>query len=148
MKKVILNKCYGYFSVSGVGYAKYCEKIGKPCFMYKMSFDQDLDKVTYTKKNIYEDRVGIFDIFLTKYIGDVTTRPNSLIHDKDIQDAIIDLDSDHREDPILIEVVEELGEDANDWCSQLKVVEIPDDLDYVIDNNDGIETLHQRVQTW
>jgi hypothetical protein len=30
----------------------------------------------------------------------------------------------------------------------LVVVEIPDGLDYVIDDYDGFETLHERVEEW
>ena len=51
---------------------------------------------------------------------------------------------------MLVEVVEELGEDANNRFSELHVVEIPDDVaeDYVIDDYDGIETLHKRTEEW
>ena len=48
----------------------------------------------------------------------------------------------------MIEVVEELGEKASGRFGNLKVVEIPDDLEYVIDEYDGIETLHQKVKEW
>lgn len=58
------------------------------------------------------------------------------------------LDAEHREDPVLIEVIEELGEGANTKFSKLKIVEIPADMEYVIDEYDGIETLHQKVQEW
>lgn len=33
-----------------------------------------------------------------------------------------------RNDPVLVEIVEKLGEDADDLYSKLKVVEIPDDI--------------------
>lgn len=46
------------------------------------------------------------------------------------------------------ECVEELGEKANGKYSRLEVVEIPDGLDYVIDDYDGIETLHENVRCW
>jgi len=59
-----------------------------------------------------------------------------------------DLDTDYRTDPILIEVVEELGDAANGDYAELRVVTIPDGMDYVIDEYDGIERLHQRVKYW
>ena len=58
------------------------------------------------------------------------------------------LNESYREDPTLIEVVEELGAKANGDFGKLKIVEIPYDLDYVIDEYDGFETLHQKVQEW
>lgn len=55
-----------------------------------------------------------------------------------------------RKDPDLISIVEELGGEANGWCSKLVIVDIPDELDgkYVIDDYDGIETLHEDVPVW
>ena len=57
------------------------------------------------------------------------------------------LDGKHRFDPILIEVIEELGDAASGKYSELRVVEIPDDVaeDYMIDDYDGIEILHKKV---
>ena len=53
-----------------------------------------------------------------------------------------------RNDPILISIVKDLGTKANGSASKLVVVDIPDGLDYVIDEYDGIETLHERVTCW
>ena len=44
-----------------------------------------------------------------------------------------------RNDPILVEVVNELGEKANGFCSELKIVEIPDDMKWEIEEYDGKE---------
>lgn len=56
-------------------------------------------------------------------------------------------DSD-RDDPILIKVVETLGKEANTEFSSLKVVEIPDDVDYYIDDYDGMETIEECHRSW
>lgn len=58
------------------------------------------------------------------------------------------LDESYRDDPILIEIVEELGDEANGMCADLVVVDIPDDMDYVVDDYDGIETLRPKTPTW
>lgn len=55
--------------------------------------------------------------------------------------------NDKREDEVLIDIVERLGEKANVY-SELVIVEIPEDLDYIIDDYDGIETLHEKVKEW
>ena len=58
-----------------------------------------------------------------------------------------DADGD-RANPILVKVVETLGKEANDEYSSLKVVEIPDGVDYYIDDYDGMETIEECHRSW
>jgi hypothetical protein len=51
---------------------------------------------------------------------------------------------EYRNDPRLVEVVEKLGEKANGRFSELKVIEIPFDIDYYIDEYDGMETVYEK----
>ena len=53
-----------------------------------------------------------------------------------------------RDNPILVKVVETLGEEANTEYSSLKVVEIPDGVDYYIDDYDGMETVEECHRSW
>lgn len=53
-----------------------------------------------------------------------------------------------RADPCLIEVVETLGGRANTYCSDLKVVNIPDDVKWEIDEYDGIEKVVEVHRVW
>ena len=53
-----------------------------------------------------------------------------------------------RNDPILVEIVEQLGEDAGHRFSQLKVVEIPDDVVWGIEEYDGNEWIAEKHRTW
>lgn len=54
-----------------------------------------------------------------------------------------------RDDPLLIEIVEQLGERANDDWSCLAVIEIPDDVeDWYIEENEGLETIHEVHRQW
>ena len=53
-----------------------------------------------------------------------------------------------RNDPRLVAVVEELGKKANTWVSSLKIVEIPDDVDWVIEEYDGLEWVSEKHRTW
>ncbi len=50
-----------------------------------------------------------------------------------------------RDDPDLIE---ELGPMAYDDCSELKIVSIPDDVEWVIEEYDGIEWISEAHRTW
>jgi len=53
-----------------------------------------------------------------------------------------------RDDPALVATVEQLGEEADGICSALKVVEIPDDVAWQIEEYDGNERVAERHQTW
>ena len=53
-----------------------------------------------------------------------------------------------RNDPALIEVVEVLGEAANGFAANLKIVEIPEDVDWCIEENDGREWVAEKHRTW
>ncbi len=54
----------------------------------------------------------------------------------------------NRADPILIEIIEELGEDADSNWSNLKIVEIPDDVEWEIEEYDGVERVAEKHRTW
>ena len=133
--KVILNKCYGGFGVSKEAYELYAKKKGVTLYWYEYANDE-----SYKRATSYDP----FNKALVKDFGDVVVKPND-----DFWDYYLRLNESSRTDSALIEVVEELGsERASGPYSKLVVVDIPDDLDYVIDDYDGIETLHQKVQTW
>ena len=49
-----------------------------------------------------------------------------------------------RNDPFLIQVVEELGKNANGRSAELKIVNVPDDIKgWSIEDYDGIESIHE-----
>ena len=137
MKKVILNKCFGGFGVSKEAYELYAKKKGISIFRYTQ---EDSRNKIYIYAN--DDNTSL-NFYFTKDFGN-----NVYISSEDFKKYNLFLDEDFRDDKTLIEVIEELGEKANSMYSDLKIAEIPDDLDYVIDNYDGIETLHQKVKEW
>lgn len=49
-----------------------------------------------------------------------------------------------RHDPVLVRVVEELGERAFGPYSALRIVELPDGTEYRIDEYDGLESVETR----
>ena len=53
-----------------------------------------------------------------------------------------------RDDPVLIQVVEELGDAASGRYSSLKIVEIPDDIKWQIEEYDGMEHVAEEHRTW
>ena len=55
---------------------------------------------------------------------------------------------DKRDDKDLVAVVQELGVEANSGHSDLKIVEIPEDVKWYIDEYDGIEVVHEFHRSW
>ena len=161
MTKVILNKDFGGFQVSAKAHKMYAEKLGKELFYYVGEYNHDMSKsdedgeseykpfVVYTRVS-YEEflkKNTLLYFYSFKDLGEVVSR--DIIRED--ADSWLDLDHNHREDPLLVEIVEELGEEASGYAGTLKVVEIPDELangNYMIDDYDGWETLHQKVEEY
>lgn len=57
-------------------------------------------------------------------------------------------DKEIRTSPAVIQVVKELGSKANGTHSELKVVEIPDDTEFTIEEYDGKEYIAENYNTW
>lgn len=53
-----------------------------------------------------------------------------------------------RTNPDLVRCVETLGKAADGRFAKLKVVKIPDDVEWEIDDYDGLETVHEVHRVW
>jgi len=73
---------------------------------------------------------------ITFYIDEINDESYFEAHDFD------------RTDPALIQVVEEMGDASFGWAAKLKIVEIPDDVDWYVSDYDGIEHIAERHRTW
>lgn len=91
--KVVINKCYGGFSLSKEGINRYA-----------------------TLKNVDPDSFYCRDL--------------------------------PREDSLLVQVVKELKEKANGRYAKLRIVEIPDNISWHIEEYDGIEWIAEDHRTW
>jgi len=146
MAKIILNKDFGGFSASYKAHKLYAKKKFNVDNIYVYNFEVNHDanlpyKTCYRRSDSAKD--SVFNCYTIKDLGEV-------VHDIFDSEYALNLDESHREDPILIEIVEELGKEASGRYGCLEVVEIPDELvgNYMIDDYDGIETLHQKVQEY
>ena len=131
--KIVINSCFGGFGLSNKGIKRYLELQGKECWFYKQTkYEYNDGKDEYILSDENDD--SLFVIFNTKYLGEVTNELDDDFYYGDIS----------RTDENLIKVVEELGSEANSRFSDLKIVEIPDDVEWDIDDYDGIETIHEE----
>jgi hypothetical protein len=53
-----------------------------------------------------------------------------------------------RSNPLLVSCVEHLGEEADGDCASLDVVEVPDDIEWYIDEYDGQERIAENHRSW
>lgn len=67
---------------------------------------------------------------------------------KDLTGEDFDHFAAYRDDEALVKVVEQLGEKANDDYSDLKIVEIPDGVEWVVQEYDGMEWVAEKHRTW
>lgn len=81
---------------------------------------------------------GLSDAGITRYLELADLILTGDFYDRDIP----------RDDSALIQVVEEMGEAANGSCADLKIVDIPDDVDWYIEEYDGNEWVAERHRTW
>ena len=59
--------------------------------------------------------------------------------------GLSDIPRDH---PLLIQVVEELGDDASGNHTTLKIVEIPESVDWKVESYDGNEWIREVSREW
>jgi antirestriction protein len=120
MTRVAINRCFGGFGISDKAFEKLLERKG-------IAFDKVDQKVSSLFGASYYD---------AGYAGD----ENHYLSDYDFcQD---------RADPDLIAVIEELGKDSWGWASELAIVDIPDDVEWHIDEYDGLEHVAENHRTW
>lgn len=143
VKKVVINKCYGGFGLSLSG-AKHLAKLKgyEKLYFYKYDYSTgDLVKMS-SEELEQEDLDLIFQIY-TKDMGDIIVDNNA----HEFRFTLADYD-DTRDDKDLVATVEELGSKVNSKYSDLKVVEIPDGVEFTIESYDGVEWVAEKHRTW
>ena len=123
--KVVINTCFGGFSISNVALEKILQRKGiayeKTPVKHKFFFKTQDNEFDYWKAG----QVGDDDAYLSSYN----------FHDD-------------RTDVDLIAVIEEMGEASFGWAADLKIVEVPDDVKWHIDEYDGREYVAEDHRTW
>lgn len=140
--KIVINKCYGGFGLSLKAKRRLAELRGQKLYFYKQTkyrYRDGIDEYSVVG-DCERDFFGIYA--LTKNLGKTI---NELPDDDDLW---LDDCRSQRDDPKLIQVVEELGDEASGECSHLKIVEIPDDVEWEIKEYDGAEWIAEKHRTW
>lgn len=136
--KVCINKKYGGFSLSGEGEDTYAKLKGIKLFRYKETDEENV--YVRTKDNNAEN---YRTIILTIDQGD------KFIYDARKEQGWWYSGDIERDDKALVEMVEKLGtEKASGRFGKLVVIEIPDDIQWHIEDYDGRESIHEDHRSW
>lgn len=116
MTKVVINRCFGGFSLSDNAVERYAQLKGINLGSRQNS--------RMGGAHWYIDGVEDDEHYFSSY------------------------SIESRDDAALVQVVEEMGESANGQCAELAIVEIPDDVEWHIDEYDGSEHVAENHRTW
>lgn len=137
--KVVINACYGGFGLSHKGVMRYAERKGIKLYPVE---DKRFGFTTYFRVPPEErmEDIGVRFHYLSLEDRVEYNRKwgEQTLYDRDIP----------RDDQDLVAVVEELGAEANSRYAELKVVEIPDNIEWEIDEYDGMETIEEKHRSW
>ena len=137
--KIIVNRCYGGFGISEKAINRYAELAGITLYRFTdKRINGNLDLKHFMP---YEE--GMKNVFTIYHSTKPLKDDGTYAEDSWWYDGNLD-----RNDPVLVQVVEELGKDANGDYAELRIVEIPDDVKWEIDDYDGIETIHEVHRSW
>jgi hypothetical protein len=135
---VIINACYGGFGLSTLAVIKYYEAKGIKVFPYQSGYMNNNKELI----PIHEDAVLLGNNNYSYSVDIYRTDKAHKLDKRRREEFFIYIDYDlKRHDETLVQIVQELGKNANSSCANLQVVEIADGLDYTIDEYDGFESI-------
>ena len=141
--KIVINAQYGGFGLSKLATEEYLRLKGKKSYFYSTECD---GREIYYKKTDSSFKEDIFTLCFTKDLGESISGEE--ISEDMWKNYCFSAKKVKRTDEDLIKVVEKLKERANTICSSLKTIEIPDDVDYEIEEYDGNEWVSEKHRTW
>lgn len=117
--KVVINACYGGFNLSEQAFEMLMARKG-------VSFEKEYSGSKIMGSHYYQPG----------HVGDNAYYISERNYCED------------RADPDLVAVVEELKDEANGLCAELKIVQIPSDVEWHIAEYDGLEWVAENHRTW
>lgn len=118
MTKVVINTDFGGFGLTDAAFEKLLDRKG---IKWEKQTNQYGSVDYYNAGHLGED-----DYYLSPY----------------------DYTNDDRSDPDLVAVVEEMGEESWGQYANLKIVDVPDDVQWHLVEYDGLEHIAENHRTW
>lgn len=141
--KIVINSDYGGFGLSVDTVLNYAKRKNLSLYFYEYAMTEETS--FYNKVDAAKARDAFQLFYLTEEIGE---RIDADDFYGLAEDFIFHVREISRTDPDLIAAIEEVGVEAADRYAKLKIIEIPDDVDYVIQEYDGAEWVAERHRTW
>lgn len=139
-RKIVVNRCYGGFSLSEAGVMLYAKLKGLTVYS-----ERD-EKSSFTTYWIVPPEDRLPEPSQADWQAWPMDERTEYIRKQDAQE--INDRKLERDDPALVETVETLGAAANGMCAQLDVTAIPADVEWQIEEYDGREWIAERHRTW
>ena len=140
IQRIVINTCHGGFGLSNDAVLRYLELSGTPVWS---ELGNGLVRFKYwlvpPSERINEPSMDEWrTMSIQERQAHNTKYSQQVFYDREVP----------RDDPILVKTVLELGEKADGDHANLKVVEIPGDVDWCIEEYDGKEWVAEVHRTW
>jgi len=155
MQKIVINVQYGGFGLSPLALKRLAELQGRECYFFKK---ENLLKGPYIPITIEEATAELmFDAFDIPNPNDVLPKQDNWwelsdeerrISNQKYKEHEINDRNLNRTDKHLVQVVKELKEKANGQCATLKIVDVPDNVEWEIEEYDGNEWVAEKHRRW
>lgn len=154
--KVLISKNYGGFTIPYYIMEEYAKKTNKPIYYYLEGYLENGKKFTKLNFLELEEKYQFSLRYKEKDFGDILQAEYSSDNFQEILGEIISHETDYkienlRTNETLINIVEEnmsLMNNDNQNFAKLKVVEIPDDVDWEVEDYDGVEWIAEKHRVW
>ena len=148
--KVAINKCFGGFGLSPEAVLKLYERgmteIATPVDEYYPPEEREEEARKYSSLS-YKHQLAKWREYLAGRMGERGLFLTVFSPDEKFV-LYFDRSSIPRHHPELVRVIEEMGEKASGPCGQVEIVEIPDGVEYSIEEYDGNEHIAEVHRTW
>lgn len=156
--KIVINACFGGFHPSNRAIKAYADRKGWPCYFFqrpgwKGQNKRITDEEAFANDELFSN-INAYRVASPEELppeqdgwGGMTMEERKASNEAwtlvgfEIRDI-------PRDDADFVAVVESLGEAASGKCSKLKIVEIPDDTEFQIEEYDGYEHVAEKHRTW
>jgi hypothetical protein len=145
IRRVVINTCYGGFGLSDEALIYYLKLQGikvwpEPSKKFSGLLGDTLWLVPPGADRVEED--------LPAEKWQEMTMAERQAHNQKYSEQIFNDRDIARDDPYLVKTVLDLGERANGRHAELKVVSLPENVNWTIDEYDGMEHVAERHRTW
>ena len=144
--KIVVNRSIADFSLSARAVARLAELNGQKAYFFANGAEITLEDTDFRNWRAFNTNNPTPCVPLN--VLSTLTKEERVALSKARTEETLERAPKDRTDPKLVQVVEELGSAASGGWAELKVIEIPDGIEWEILSNDGFETVHEKHRSW